>query len=91
MQSECGSVDSVRCGGDPYSADYFTEYGYFASGRHSNLFNLYAFDSEHTSELKTPTLLLAKSNFKYFFDQTSLIQVETQNLWRVPRDPAVND
>ena len=47
--------------------------------RHNTLFNLYAFDSMHSERTHAPTLNLIDCDFKYFFNQTSLIQVETNN------------
>lgn len=67
--------------------------GNVAIQRRSTLFNLYAFDSKHTSALKTPTLVISGCIFSQFLTgtQESLIHVETINLWKLEKDPSVSD
>lgn len=66
----CDTSENIRCEGDPYSSAYFTVYGAVAAQRHSALFVLYAFDSLHTTSLKTPTLNLTNCVFSEFLNQT---------------------
>ena len=47
--------------------------------RHKTLFNLYSFDTIHSERTHSPTLNLIDCDFKYFFNQSSLINVETNN------------
>jgi hypothetical protein len=65
---KCETVTNDRCDGDPYSSEYFTVYGDMAVERHSSLFVLYAFDSMHTSLLKTPTLTVTDCVFAEFLN-----------------------
>ena len=49
IQQPCINQTNTRCSGDPYSQSYYHIYGEVAKERRSTLFNIYAFDSKHTS------------------------------------------
>ena len=90
-----------RCGGEPYSEDYFKFYPTtggpsqtrVALKRKQVLFNIYSFDSYHTLTAKTPKITIQRCKFEKFLSgkHEALIQVETTNLFAVPRDSSIAD
>lgn len=78
-----------HCSGELYSEDFFTKSadGYLARRRRV-LFNLYAFDEQHTVEPKTPSLTLKDCKFSKFMSGQleALIQVETNNMYLSPAE-----
>ena len=52
-------------------ADYFV--------RHNVLFNLFGFDPIFSMNVQSPTLNLVDCDFKFFFNKSALIQVETNH------------
>lgn len=56
------------------------------------LFNLYGFNEYFSSNEKAPTLVLRECEFMYFlYDYESLINVETNNLYRPYKRPDSKD